>query len=217
MSLVCFLSFFSVLSSAAATSPPSITESDTTDFETVSGDTVVAKLYICTQRVGLGHSWIYIESLFGGEMAVGCFTLRPYAAVSVGTFGVTRADGAGLYYNVEAYCAAEYGLKNQAWIGKEITKDQLVSVSKKIKSWNRWDLFFNCSYFAADIWNTVSSDKIYAFVFPAFERFQILSKGGNADVTMKSTSKSECFKQSGNGDKAEIKQVRDKTLSSKLL
>lgn len=186
-------------------------------FDSIPDDMIVAKLYICTQQVGFGHSWIYIENLCGSALPVGAYTLQPDAGVSMGTFGVSRADGAGLYYNIEAYCANKWGLKNQAWLGTEITKEQLVSVSTKIANWNHWDLFFNCSYFAADIWNTVSDKKIVPLVFPAFEKWQILSKGGNKDIEMKEVTSEECFKQKGNGANASLKQVSEKSVSSKLL
>lgn len=61
-------------------------ESPIINFSEVSDDTIVAKMYICTQQVGLGHAWIYIESNFNGDMPVGCYTLKPYQGVSIGTF-----------------------------------------------------------------------------------------------------------------------------------
>ncbi|MEE1066578.1 MAG: hypothetical protein UH249_10650, partial [Acutalibacteraceae bacterium] len=85
-------------------------------FDELPGDYVVGKMYICTQIVFLGHSWIYIESTFDGEIPVGCYTMQPYGSVSVGTFLFSRADGMGVYYNVERYCANEYGLKGQVWL-----------------------------------------------------------------------------------------------------
>lgn len=41
--------------------------------------------------------------------------------------------------------------------------------------------------------------KIVPLVFPAFEKWQILSKGGNKDIEMKEVTSEECFKQEGNG------------------
>lgn len=191
-------------------------EIDTSAFDELPGDTVVAKLYICSQQLGFGHSWIYIESMFDGDMPVGCYNLKAFQGVSMGTFAVTRADGPGLYYNIEAYCANKWGLSSQAWLGTEITKDQLVAVSDKIILSNRWDFFRNCTFFAAGIWNTVSDKRINAFVFPMFIKMQILNRGGNRDVSMKPVEASDCFKQKGNGASAVIEQVSDRSLSSKL-
>ena len=65
---------------------PTEPEEPVLNFDEISNDTIVAKMYICTQQVGLGHAWIYIESNFNGDMPVGCYTLKPYQGVSIGTF-----------------------------------------------------------------------------------------------------------------------------------
>lgn len=59
--------------------------------------------------------------------------------------------------------------------------------------------------------------KIVPLVFPASEKRQILSKGGNKDIEMKEVTSEECFKQKGNGAGATLKQVSEKSFSSKLL
>lgn len=138
------------------------------NFDEIPGETIVGKLYICTQQRGLGHAWIYVESCFNGDMPVGCYTLKPYQGVSMGTFALTRSDGIGLYYNVEAYCGNKFGMKNKSRLETEITKDQLIKANKEIKGWNYWDFYFNCTFFAAKVWNSVSSKKIVPFVFPFF-------------------------------------------------
>ena len=194
-------------------------ESPIINFSEVSDDTVVAKMYICTQQVGLGHAWIYIESNFNGDMPVGCYTLKPYQGVSIGTFFISRSDGPGLYYNVEAYCANKYGLKNESSLEMDITKEQLLKVSKRIKQWNYWDLYFNCTFFAAEIWNCVAKKKIVPILFPFFVKWQILAHahGGKREIVMKNVESTDCYKQRGVGANAKIYQVKDGTLDSKLL
>lgn len=59
--------------------------------------------------------------------------------------------------------------------------------------------------------------KIEPLVFPAFEKRQIPSKGGNKDIEMKEVTSEECFKQKGSGAGAAIKQLSEKSVSSKLL
>lgn len=186
------------------------------NFDEVDDGRVVARMYICTQQVGLGHAWIYIESMFNGEMTVGCYTLKPYQGVSMGTFLFSRADGGGLYYNVEAYCANKWGLKNKSWLGTDLTKKQLVKVSDRIKDWNYWDFYFNCTFFAAEIWNCVSKKKIVPIMFPFFVKWQILAKGGNKNTEMLPVEPEDCYKQKGRGDRAYLIQVKERTLNSKL-
>lgn len=187
------------------------------NFDEVDDSRIVARMYICTQQVGLGHAWIYIESRFNGDLPVGCYTLKPEQGVSMGTFMLSRSDGAGLYYNVESYCANEWGLRNKSWLGMDLTKKQLVKVNKRIKQWNWWDLYSNCTFFAAEIWNCVSKKKIIPLMFPFFIKWQILAKGGNKDVVLKPVEKNDCYKQKGVGKNARIVQVKDGTLDSKLL
>lgn len=186
-------------------------------FDEISGDTVVGRMYICTQIIGLGHSWIYIESTFDGEIPVGCYTMKPFGSVSVGTFLFSRSDGGGLYYNVERYCANEYGLKGQHWLGMDITKDDLETVSKEIKGWNYWGLYLNCTFFASKVWNSVSGKFIMPMMFPVFIKMQTKIKGGNSDVVMQDVEPDECFKQKGSGKNARIEVVCDGTLDSKLM
>lgn len=192
-------------------------ENPTLDFNAIPGNTVVGRMYICTQQVGLGHAWIYIESNFNGDMPVGCYTLKPYQGVSVGTFCFSRSDGPGVYYNIEAYCANRWGLKNESSLGMDITKDQLIKVSKRIKQWNYWDFYFNCTFFAAEVWNCVSSKKIIPLMFPVLEKMQILILGGSREVNMKNVEKTDCYKQKGWNSNARLVQASDKSLDSKLM
>ena len=185
-------------------------------FEELPGDYVVGKMYICTQIVFLGHSWIYIESTFDGEIPVGCYTMQPYGSVSVGTFLFSRADGMGVYYNVERYCANEYGLKGQVWLGEDITKDDIETISREIKNWNYWDLYFNCTFFASKVWNSVSNKFMMPLMFPVFIQAQTKTQGGNSDVVMQNVEREDCYKQKKSGDKAYIVTVSDRTLNSRL-
>ena len=62
-----------------------------------SGKTV-AKLYLCHRWSGppsLGHMWVYIENLTGKPIQVGLYKVPAKQGVSVGNFGLTRADGNG--------------------------------------------------------------------------------------------------------------------------
>ena len=185
-------------------------------FEELPGDYVVGKMYICTQIVFLGHSWIYIESTFDGEIPVGCYTMKPFGSVSVGTFLFSRADGMGVYYNVERYCANEYGLKGQVWLGEDITKDDIETISREIKNWNYWDLYFNCTFFASKVWNSVSNKFMMPLMFPVFIKAQTKTQGGNSDVVMQNVEREDCYKQKKSGDKAYIVTVSDRTLNSRL-
>ena len=186
-------------------------------FDEIPGDTVVGRMYICSEIVFLGHSWIYIESTFDGEMPVGCYTIAPFGSVSVGTFLMTRRDGMGVYYNVERYSATKFGLKSANWLGMDITKDQLMKVNKEIKGWNYWDLYFNCTVFASKVLNSVSDTFFMPMMFPVFTKAQANTKGGNKNVSMQPQDNPEdCFKQRGSGDDAELETVSSGSLKTRI-
>lgn len=186
-------------------------------FDEIPGDTVVGRMYICSEIVFLGHSWIYIESTFDGEMPVGCYTLAPFGSVSVGTFLMTRRDGMGVYYNVERYSATKFGLRSANWLGMDITKDQLMKVNKEIKGWNYWDLYFNCTFFASKVWNSVSDKFFMPMMFPVFTKAQANTHGGNKNVAMQPHDNPEdCFKQRGSGDGAKLETVSSGSLKTRI-
>lgn len=185
-------------------------------FDEYNDNDKVAVMYICTQQVGLGHAWIYIENTAECEFKVGCYDLKPDCGVSVGTFLLSRSDGGGVYYNVEAYCANKWGLRNQSWLKTELTKKQLLDVSDRIKAFNWWGIYLNCTFYAAEIWNCASSKKIVPIMFPFFVKWQILAHGGNKNVVMKPVEKTDCYKQHGFGKNARIVQVKEGSLDSKL-
>lgn len=185
-------------------------------FDEIPGDTVVGRMYICTQIRFLGHSWIYIENDFAGDIPVGCLTVGEGSSASVGTFLFSRRDGMGIYYNVERYGCNEHGYKNPVWLGMEITKDQLLKVNKKITGFNYWDLYFNCTFFASQVWNSVSDDFIMPMMFPAFTKAQTKTKGGNGNVYMQPVSAEECYKQKGSGSDASLQQVKKSSLNTPI-
>lgn len=185
-------------------------------FDELPGNTIVGKMYICSQSKGLGHAWIYIENYLDIEVTVGAYRMNPYGSISVGTFLFTRADGMGVYYNVERYCGNKYGLRNQAWLGMEVTKDQILKVTKEIKAWNYWDPYFNCTFFAAKVWNAAGGRFIMPMMFPALTTSQIKTNGGTKDVNMQNVDASECFKQKGMNGNAKIEPVKERTLKNGL-
>ena len=106
-----------------------------------SGDETVAKLYLCHRWSGppsLGHMWVYIENLTGKPIQVGLYKVPAKQGVSVGNFGLTRADGNGTYYNVEAYCGNHFSLSGMisvtTTVGRSSAPTALISRSASGRS-----------------------------------------------------------------------------------
>ena len=179
-------------------------------------DEVVANIsFFCVVK-SPGHCWIYIENLSDEPMQVGAYTLEVGKGVSVGTFGPSRNDGKGIYYNVEAYCQTKYGIKSFRTLTQQITLSQVETVSEGILNYdNNWNVFRNCVTFATKIWNLVSDKKLSNLIFPAFTNLQLSFMGSRKNgVTQKPVSADEVFKQKENGSEAYLKNVSDGSLKN---
>ncbi len=138
----------------------------------------VARMWICAEKhekTGIWHIFLYFENLTDSTIKVGKYNLAPYDSVSVGCFGTEGPRGGGVYYNLESDLDH---YKSLVGLSSEITEDELESVSKKIKSVNRWDPIFNCYYFAARAWNAGADQSITFLIFPGFAKYFIRMKGG---------------------------------------
>ena len=77
-----------------------------------ANDPVVARMYVITYLEGTSwtdHAFVYFENLSKQTLKVGLYDLPVGQGVSVGCYAASRADGYGIYYNVEAHCANKYG------------------------------------------------------------------------------------------------------------
>lgn len=161
-----------------------------------------------------GHCWIYVENLTDETFTVGIYELEPYGGVSVGTFGYSRSDGFGIYYNVEAYAQTTYGLGKYTTNTEELTREELETLSNAINSYkNNWNIFKNCTSFAANVWNSISGKKMRPLVFPAFVRVLMVLRGCSTDTpVMKPVTKDRVYRQIGSGSGAYLKNVSDASL-----
>lgn len=179
----------------------------------------VAKIYICAKRQfsPLGHLWVYIHNTSDQPIEVGVYTVPVDQGVSIGTFGVTRADGPGIYYNVEAYAVNKFGLKSMVCLEDDLTESELEKVSSTIRNSNVWDpIIFNCMTAAFSIWNAGALIKLIPLVFPALGRIQMLMYPHSDQLDMYYPTEDQVFKQRGIGNNARLEKVRENTLSHRL-
>ena len=138
----------------------------------------VARMWICSEKSdnsGIGHIFLFFENLTDKTITVGKYKLNGKDDVSVGCFGTEGPNGAGVYYNLESELDHYSQLIGLSTL---LTEDELEEVSKKIKSFDRWDPIFNCNYFALLGWNAGSESDIPFLIFPQLTRFLIRIKGG---------------------------------------
>lgn len=175
---------------------------------------IVATVSLFCYSKNPGHCWIYVENLTGETFSVGAYRLGAYSGVSVGTFGFTRYDGWGIYYNVEAYVQNTHGIGNYSTFTEELTREELYELSDTILSQkNSWSVLSNCTSFAAKVWNTVSKKKIAGLVLPAFVKILMMLRGAKSgSPVMKPVSEDEVFRQKGKGDRAYLVNVSRRSL-----
>ncbi len=175
----------------------------------------VADFYLMSNASGfpsLGHVWVYIENKSPVDLQVGCYTCPPGEGVSVGCFALTRSDGAGVYYNIEAYCGNKYpeDLKSCFHMVKPINQSELDKVSNYILRANWWDpMVVNCVFFALTCWNKAGGNYMFPWrCFPFFAKIAI-KRMGEPGVNMFDPGRERVFKQRGSGSNARMELCQD--------
>lgn len=221
MSLVMIICSFSFGASAEAYTQPDYSGKEPTAVNSssdYSSDTV-ALLYLCSNWTGLpslGHIWIYVENVSKSNLTVGVYNLPSGEGVSIGTFGLTRSDGFGVYYNVEAYTGNLFGMGESMYMMTELNQKEFDSVSSKIANSNFWDpVVFNCAYFAISTWNTGGGSYMMPIVvLPMFARIQMKLHSHKSNLKMFYPEREDVYKQIGNGSSAILKNVKPGTLDT---
>lgn len=178
-------------------------------------ETVATVTYFCLTK-SPGHCWIYVENLTDDTMQIGAYELKSGEGVSIGTFGITRYDGYGIYYNLEAYCQTRYGMSGYRTMTENLTQDELDTLHNGIKNYkNSWNIFRNCIAFANKMWNLVSDKRLSNLIFPAFTGMQMSLKGCQRDsVVQMAVTEAQVYRQKGNGDSAYLVNVSKASLGN---
>lgn len=172
-------------------------------------DPVVARLYLCCRVLFFGHTWIYVENKTSEPIRVGVIYTAPGTGVSVGTHKYRRADGGGVYYNVEAYMLKGKGTSATVARAMDLRQSQLQTVNDTIVNNNSWSLSDNCNRFATRVWNSVAPDTVsYAFL-PLTEKGRIGSGGA---PSMTDPGRDMVLRQNGSGYGASTYRVKDASL-----
>lgn len=192
---------------------------ETQSFETNNNETV-AKLYLmsCIYFFPIsGHTWIYVENLSDEPIQVGLYEVPVGEGVSIGSFCFTAYDGAGIYYNLEAYRENKNDNQDSHYsISKELNRDELKALSDDIAGYvNYWDLYFNCAFFSFSTWNAATKGLVLIpMVLPGISQIQVMIAGGKkGSVNMYYPRRDQIFRQKGSKDNAKLVLVSDKTFN----
>ena len=187
----------------------------TDDSNTTTDDGYVVTMYLCSiWNSVFPHVFLYFENISDEEITVGKYILPVGQGVSIGTFGLTVRNGAGVYYNLECWCNRSKNGMTVLNISKKLTKSQLQSASNKICSINHWDpILFNCCYFASQVWNAAGVSYVFPIVcLPSITRIQMFFKGCSSSLSLYKPERNQVYRQRGTGGSAYIDLVSDSTL-----
>lgn len=176
----------------------------------------VARMYVCARETSspFGHLWLYFENLTDRDISVGAYTLKPGQGVSVGTYGTKGKDGIGIYYNVESYSVARYGISGIVSLEKNLTASEMSKVSNNIKNGNFWEpIIYNCMGFAFIAWNSAATPILIPMIFPFIGRLQMSIYGPSRSLRMYAPSSDQVYRQRGNGSGASLSHVSSGMLS----
>ncbi len=183
--------------------------------EPSDGD-VIGKIYLCSRWSGItttGHLWVYIHNTTDEPITVGLLEVAPDDGISMATFGFTRSDGLGIYYNMETYRNDKYCDESCISLCDDLTVSELEKVNKKLLTSNQWNPFINCVFFACSIWNTAGNTFIMPFTYPPITRLIIKTAGGTETCIMVHQPAENTFKQRGFGNNSYLDPLSEKSLA----
>lgn len=182
-------------------------------------DAIVATLSVCSCMsipVIAGHTYIYVQNLSDSPLQVGLYEVPAGQGVSAGLLSISVSDGWGIYYNVEAYRENRDNHQSQIWSKtKELTAEDVEKLSNKLTGYlNHWDPFFNCSYFAFTVWNSITGDFLVPLVIPVLSHLVVMVSGEKGALEMYEPETEQIFRQKGYGSSAKLELISEKTLNA---
>ena len=178
---------------------------------------VVGEIWLCSingSGLAVGHMWVYILNTSDEYLKIGLYDVPPGEGISVGTYGFTRYDGMGVYYNLEARRNDNYCGESYMRLKDPLTRKEAENVTNSILSANYWDPIFNCTTFACRIWNRASGTPMIPMVLPGLTRLQMLIWGADDSDKMMFQPPENCYKQRGTGGRAYMEHCCQKTLDA---
>ncbi len=183
-----------------------------------AADESVAEMSVCMRASGFPayfHVWIYIHNISDSVLNVGPYELPVNEGVSVGTWGMTFHDRWGVYYNMESYASENRTADDYYSLTKEISMQELEAASNEITRWDYWDFFFNCTFFASRVWNSVGEKYILPIPLPLITLLQMAILGAEKNaLDMFAPEKERVFKQVGSAEGAVLEPVDSHMLGS---
>lgn len=103
-----------------------------------------------------GHSWIYLYNTSEENIYLDDFVIKPNNGISIGTTAHPKMPHTGIWFNVEGYNS---NYDDNIAITGNLYEEDLEYISTYLKYHDRWDILYNCTTFACEIWNNIYAGK----------------------------------------------------------
>ena len=114
------------------------------------------------------HAWITVKNTSSSNINVGAFSgIAPGATMSIGTYGNTPED-TGLWYNLDAYKVYYGEYSGRISVSYGLNATELNNLNSFIRGSDYWSAARNCSYFAAQAWDTITVGKKLGAFMPTY-------------------------------------------------
>lgn len=103
------------------------------------------------------HSFISIRNKLKRNLNIFNYTIEPDHSMTIGTNPSVCGKGDGVYINAEAWLIKYKGYyKKRVSLSMDIDSAQLHTVMQTIRNFNNWSEYWNCSWFAESVWDSVA-------------------------------------------------------------
>lgn len=106
--------------------------------------------------LNMGHSFIAVTNNSDENIMVGALEVESGQSASIGTWG--QSAHWGVWYNLESEYMSIGRYEGISSITQDITLSQVDDLTTYIAENDYWKFTKNCSYFAVEIWNSVSDE-----------------------------------------------------------
>lgn len=129
-----------------------------------------------------GHSWIYIENTSDESFELANSVVEPNDSISFGTTANPIMHYIGIFVNLEGYNS--HYLENISDT-KPFYYEDIAYTDNFLKHHNKWNILYNCSTFACDLWNKLGPDDVETNTYHALYPKQLhrqLERSGNSII-----------------------------------
>lgn len=108
------------------------------------------------------HAFISFKNFTGESITVGGLSVGRGKEITIGTWG-NKSGHNGIWYNLESYYANTQGAySTRVSLSMEVTRSQVNVINNLIRTKDFWTPVSNCSSFAVQVWNSVSTTELSA-------------------------------------------------------